>query len=95
MTKCVSGCYEQGRIDLIEGDEVSFFTSIGKPVARNDCLTGVAIKSSYHHPQLYFLDVFCDFRARGPISIPTPLFVALTEFFLADAGANVNVLPES
>ena len=42
---------------VIEGDEVNFFTNIGRAVAGNDCCAGVAIKSSYHSPWLYFLDV--------------------------------------
>ena len=44
--RCVSGCYES--------DEVSFCTNIGRAVA-DDCCVGVAIKSCYHHPRLYFL----------------------------------------
>ena len=39
--------------------------------------------------------LFSDFRTRGPISIPTPLIVALTEFFHADAVASVHPLPVS
>ena len=45
--RCVSGCYEQGRI-------THFCTNIGRAVA-DDCCVGVAIKSCYHHPRLYFL----------------------------------------
>ena len=40
-----------------------------------------------------FLMLFSDFRARGPISIPTPPIGALTEFFHANAVANVHPLP--
>ena len=40
---------------IIEGDEVSFFTNIGRAIAGDDCCAGVAIKSSYHHPRLNFL----------------------------------------
>ena len=36
-----------------------------------------------------------DFRARGPISIPTPPIEALTEFFHPDAVVNVHPLPVS
>ena len=39
--------------------------------------------------------LFSDFRARGPISIPTPPIVALTGFFHTDAVARVHPLPES
>ena len=35
------------------------------------------------------------FNALGPISIPTPPTVALTEFFHADTGASVHPLPVS
>ena len=35
-----------------------------------------------------FSMLLSDFWARGPISIPTPLIVALTEFFHADAVDN-------
>ena len=35
-----------------------------------------------------------DFRARGPINIPTPI-VALTEFFIPDAEINVHPLSAS
>ena len=42
-----------------------------------------------------FSVLFSDFRARGPISIPTPPIVALTEFFHTDAVANVHPLPVS
>ena len=38
--------------------------------------------------------LFSDFKAPGPISIPTPPFVVLTEFFHADVVANVNPLSE-
>ena len=40
-----------------------------------------------------FSMLFSDFRARGPISIPTPPSVALTEFSHVDAVANVHPLP--
>ena len=40
-----------------------------------------------------FSMLFSDFRAHGPISIPTPSIVALTEFFHADAVARVHPLP--
>ena len=40
----------------MEGDEVSFFTNIGKAVAGDNCCAGIAIKSSYHPPRLYFLN---------------------------------------
>ena len=36
-----------------------------------------------------------DFRACGPISIPTPPVVALTEFFHTDAVASIHPLAES
>ena len=42
-----------------------------------------------------FSVLFSDFRARGPISIPTPPIVALTEFFHANAVANVHPFPVS
>ena len=42
-----------------------------------------------------FSMLFSDFRACGPISIPTLPIVALTEFFHADAGASVHPIPES
>ena len=41
-----------------------------------------------------FSMLFSDFRARGPIRIPAPPIVALTEFFHADAVASVRPLPE-
>ena len=40
-----------------------------------------------------FSMVFCDFMARELTSIPTAPMVALTEFFQADAEANVHPLP--
>ena len=40
-----------------------------------------------------FSMLFRDFRACGPISIPTPPIVALTEFFHADTVASVHPLP--
>ena len=42
-----------------------------------------------------FSMLFSDFRARGPISIPTPPIVALTKFFYADTETNVHLLPVS
>ena len=36
-----------------------------------------------------------DFNALGPISMPTPLTVALAEFFHADTVASVHPLPAS
>ena len=42
-----------------------------------------------------FSILFNDFRARGPISISTPLIAALTEFFHLDAETNVHPLPVS
>ena len=42
-----------------------------------------------------FSMLFSDFRARGPISIPTLAIAALTEFFHADVGTNVHSLPVS
>ena len=42
-----------------------------------------------------FLMLYSYFRAHGPISIPTPPIVALTEFFHADAVVSVHPLPES
>ena len=80
---------------IIKGDEFIFFTDIGRAVAGDDCCAGVAIKSSYHHPRLYFLYAIMWFRARGSINIPTPPIVELTDFFHADAAASVNPLPES
>ena len=40
-----------------------------------------------------FSVLLSDFWDRGPISIPTPPIVALTEFFHADAETNVHQLP--
>ena len=40
-----------------------------------------------------FSMLFRDFRARAHISIPTPPIVALTEFFHADAVANIHSQP--
>ena len=42
-----------------------------------------------------FSMLFSDFRAHGPISIPTPPIVALTEFSHVNAVASVHPLPES
>ena len=42
-----------------------------------------------------FSMLFSDFRAHGPISILTLHIVVLTEFFHADAEANVHPLPVS
>ena len=42
-----------------------------------------------------FSILFSDFRARGPIIIPTPPIVALTEFFYEDAEASVHLLTVS
>ena len=42
-----------------------------------------------------FSMLFSDSRARGPISIPTPPIVALTEFFHPDAMVSVHRLPVS
>ena len=42
-----------------------------------------------------FSMLFSGFRACGPISIPTPPIVALTEFSHADAVASVHPLPIS
>ena len=39
--------------------------------------------------------LFSVFNARGPISIPTPPTVALTEFFHADTVASIHPLPVS
>ena len=39
--------------------------------------------------------LFTDFRARGPMRIPTTPIMAFTEFFHADAVANVHPLPVS
>ena len=39
--------------------------------------------------------LFSDFNALGPISIPTPPTVALTEFYHADTVASVHALPVS
>ena len=39
--------------------------------------------------------LFSDFRAHGPISIPTPPIMALTEFFHTDTVASIHPLPES
>ena len=41
---------------VIEGDEFSFFTNISWAVAGDYCCTGVAIKSSYNHSRLYFVN---------------------------------------
>ena len=42
-----------------------------------------------------FSILFSDFRAWGPISIPTPPIMALTEFFHADTETKVHPLPVS
>ena len=42
-----------------------------------------------------FSMLFNDFMARGPISLPTPPIVPLTEFSHADAVTSVHPLPES
>ncbi len=47
---------DKGGLLVLEGDEVSFITCIGTTVAEDDCCVGVAIKHSYHHSWLYFLD---------------------------------------
>ena len=39
--------------------------------------------------------ILSDFNALGPISIPTPPTVELTEFFHADTVASVHLLPVS
>ena len=39
--------------------------------------------------------LFCDFRARVPISISTPSIISLTEFYHADAETNVHPLAVS
>ena len=39
-----------------------------------------------------FSVLFRDFSFRGPISIPTPPIVTLTEFFPADAVASIHPL---
>ena len=41
---------------LVEGDEVCFITFVGRTAAEDDCCVGVAIKHSYYHSWLYFLD---------------------------------------
>ena len=46
----------KGGLLIPEGDEVCFFTNIGRAVARDDYCAGVAVKRSYHLPRLYFLD---------------------------------------
>ena len=43
---------------------------------------------------IFFL-LFCEFWARGPISIPTLPIVSLTEFFHKDAVTSVHLLPVS
>ena len=45
------------RVVEAEVDEVFFFINFGKAIAGDGCFAGVAIKRSYHHPRLYFLDV--------------------------------------
>ena len=42
-----------------------------------------------------FSMLFSDFRPGGPISIPTPPIVALTQFLHADAVASIYPLPVS
>ena len=42
-----------------------------------------------------FSMLFCDFRACGPIKIPTPPIMALTEFFHVDTVASIHPLPVS
>ena len=41
---------------------ISFFTKIGRAVAGDDCCSGIAIKSSYHHPRLYSLNSIIQVR---------------------------------
>ena len=57
-----------------------FFSNIGWAVAGNDCCTGVAFKVATITLGCIFSMLFSDFRACGPISIPTSIG-ALTEFF--------------
>ena len=40
---------------IVEGDDLSFFTNLGRAVTGDDCYTEVATKCSYHHPWVYFL----------------------------------------
>ena len=77
-----------------DSDEFSFFTIIGRGVAGDDCCSGIAIKSSHHHPRMYSLNA-SDFNALCPIIMPTHPTLALTEFFHADTVASVHPLPVS
>ena len=40
---------------IVEGDDFSFLTNLGRAVAGDDCCIEVATKCSYHHPWVYFL----------------------------------------
>ena len=53
----LQGTTNKGGLLIIEGNEVRFFTNIGRAVAEDDSCAEVAIKRSSHNPQLYFLDV--------------------------------------
>ena len=46
---------------IVEGDKVRFISTIGGIVAGDDCCDEVAIKCSYHHSWLYFLDAIKGF----------------------------------
>ena len=53
---------------------------------------GLQLKVATIIPGFIFSMLFCDFRACGPISIPTPPIAALTEFFHTDTVASVHPL---
>ena len=46
--------HKRGQL-IVEGDDFSFFTNIGRVLAGDDYCIEAAIKSSYHHPWVYFL----------------------------------------
>ena len=54
---------------------------------------GVPLKVATIIVGFIFSVIFSDFRARGPISIPSSPIVTLTKFFHADAVANAHKLP--
>ena len=56
---------------------------------------GLALRIATIILSCIFSMLFSDFRACGSISIPTPPIMSLTEFFHADAEANVHLLPVS
>ena len=77
---------------VVDGDEVRFYTNIGRAVTGDDGCAAVAIKRGYHHPRLYFLDTAKWFLGPWTDKRSTPPIAALTEFFHADAETNVDPL---